>query len=45
VQQADAAQVARDLQSLSNEDKQAIVDALRTSEQPSAPESERETVS
>ena len=40
-----ASKIAQDLQSLSDEDKQAIVDALKSSEQPSAPESERETVS
>ena len=40
-----ASQIAQDLQSLSDEDKQAIVDALKTSDQSSAPESERETVS
>src|SRR5215471_19329285 len=39
-----ASQIAEDLQSLSDEDKRAIVDALK-SEQPSAPESEREPVS
>jgi sec-independent protein translocase protein TatA len=43
--QPNAAKVAQELQSLSEEDKKAIVDALRSSEQPSAPESERETVS
>src|SRR5215470_1500074 len=37
-----ASQIAQDLQSLSTEDKQAIVDALKSSEQQSAPESERE---
>ena len=40
-----AAQIAQDLQSLSDEDKRAIVDALKSSEQSPAPESERETVS
>jgi sec-independent protein translocase protein TatA len=40
-----ASQIAQDLQSLSDEDKQAIVDALKPSEQSAAPESERETVS
>src|SRR4029450_6913505 len=40
-----ASKIAQDLQSLSDEEKQAIVDALKSSEQPSAPESERETVS
>ena len=40
-----ASKIAQDLQSLSEEDKRAIVDALKSSEQPSAPESERETVS
>jgi sec-independent protein translocase protein TatA len=39
-----ASQIAQDLQSLSDEDKQAIVEALK-SEQSPAPESERETVS
>jgi sec-independent protein translocase protein TatA len=43
--QPNPAQIARDLQSLSDEDKQAIVDALKSSEQSSAAESERETVS
>ena len=42
----DAAQLARDLQSLSDTDRQAIVEALTSSsDRPSAPESERETVS
>jgi sec-independent protein translocase protein TatA len=40
-----ASQIAEDLQSLSDEDKRAIVDALKSSEQSSAAESERETVS
>ena len=40
-----ASQIAQDLQSLSDEDKRAIVDALKSPEQTSAPESERETVS
>ena len=40
-----ASKIAQDLQSLSDEEKRAIVDALKSSEQPPAPESERETVS
>ena len=40
-----ASQIAEDLQSLSDEDKRAIVDALKQSEPQPAPESERETVS
>jgi len=40
-----AAQIAEDLQSLSDEDKRAIVDALKQPEPQPAPESERETVS
>jgi sec-independent protein translocase protein TatA len=43
--QPNPAQIARDLQSLSDEDKQAIVDALKSSEEPSGAQSERETVS
>jgi sec-independent protein translocase protein TatA len=41
----DAAQIAQDLQSLSDEDRRAIVDALKQPEPQPAPESERETVS
>ena len=41
----DTAQIAQDLQSLSDEDKRAIVDALKQPEPQPAPESERETVS
>ncbi len=41
----DAAEVQRDLESLSEEDRKAIVESLSTSERPAAPESERETVS
>jgi sec-independent protein translocase protein TatA len=40
-----ASQIAEDLQSLSDEDKRAIVDALKQPEPHPAPESERETVS
>src|SRR5262245_15399514 len=43
--QPNAAQIAQDLQSLSDEDKRAIVDALKSPDQSSAAESERETVS
>jgi sec-independent protein translocase protein TatA len=40
-----ASKIAEDLQSLSDEDKRAIVDALKQPEPQPAPESERETVS
>jgi TatA/E family protein of Tat protein translocase len=40
-----ASKIAQDLQSLSDEDKRAIVDALKQPEPQPAPESERETVS
>ena len=40
-----ASKIAQDLQSLSDEDKQAIVDALKQPQPQPAPESERETVS